>query len=92
MATLGTHESQRVLVETASAGPLPIETRQAAAAAFATSVEQFGLLLTGDEIVRQYDLYNASEREPQETQAVLGSLLDTIESQRAQQRAAAAGQ
>lgn len=90
MATLGTPDSQRTLVDSASTGPLPIETRQAAAEAFATSVERFGLLLTADQILRQYDLYNASEREPRETQEVLGKLLDTIESQRDSQRPAIA--
>ncbi len=36
-------------------------------------------LLTGVELERQYDRYNASERDSVETQHVLGGILDTIE-------------
>ena len=38
-----------------------------------------GTLLTSDEILRQYDRYNAGENYDAETQQVLADLLDTIE-------------
>jgi CheY-like chemotaxis protein len=82
LADLGTHASQIALVEAAGATVYPVEARQGAAAAFARSVERFGLLLTTDEIVHQYDTYNASGGQPAETQQILGNLLDTIESVR----------
>jgi CheY-like chemotaxis protein len=82
VADLGTPMSQLTLVEAASSPVYPLVTRQAAAAEFARSVERFGLLLTTDEILTQYDAYNASAEQPQETQQILGQLLDTIESVR----------
>ena len=85
LAKMGTHESQVALAAYANAPALSIESRRAAASAFADSVQQFGLRLTADEIVRQYDLYNASATSSKETQQVLGSLLDAIESGRGSQ-------
>lgn len=76
---LGTPQSQTALVETASRNGEPIALRQAAAAAFDASVRQRGILLSTAQIVRQYDRYNQSERLDPQTQAVLGSLLDSIE-------------
>ncbi|HYW80238.1 MAG TPA: hypothetical protein VE890_11705 [Thermoguttaceae bacterium] len=72
-------ESQQSLVDLASRQTQPIEVRQAAAEAFQYSTEQFGILLTTDQISRQYDLYNASESSDQETQRVLAAILDSIE-------------
>jgi hypothetical protein len=40
------------------------------------------VLLTTDQILMQYDRYNASETADADTQRVLGSLLDAIESRR----------
>ncbi len=84
LSRLGTRDSQVALLANASAPALDIETRRAAGAAFDKSVKQFGLRLTSGEIVRQYDLYNASETADREEQQVLGSLLDTIEAGREQ--------
>lgn len=79
LAQAGTLQSQQALVEFASTNSLNIADRRAAANAFADSVQQFGLRLTTGELNRQYDLYNASEFQPKETQEVLGQLLDAIE-------------
>ena len=79
LSQAGTLESQQALVEFASTASLDIADRQAAAKAFADSVDRFGLRLTTGEISRQYDLYNASELQPKETQEVLGQVLDAIE-------------
>jgi hypothetical protein len=79
LAALGTPESQTALVDFASLGTLPIETRQAAAEALAASVAKFGVQLKRDQIVLQYDRYNASETADAATQKVLARILDVIE-------------
>lgn len=80
LGLFGTPTAQRSLVTLASQNERPLPNRQAAATAFAVAVKQRGLLLTRDEILVQYDRYNASAALDQGTQQVLGSLLDTIES------------
>jgi CheY-like chemotaxis protein len=84
LALLGTPASQRALADFASHSSVPIEARNAAAQAFAESVKRYGILLTAEEILSQYDRYNASASLDSATQAVLGNLLDTLESLRAQ--------
>lgn len=79
LAALGTPESQTMLVDFASLGTLPIETRQAAAEALAASVAKFGVQLKRDQVVLQYDRYNASETADAATQKVLARVLDVIE-------------
>lgn len=82
IARLGTPESQRILVDFASELTTPVDKRMMAANAFSKSVGKNGLLLTRTEIMRQYDRYNASEKDSIKSQQVLGSLLDAIESNR----------
>jgi len=79
LSHISTPRAQRVLVELASRATWPIEPRRAAADAFSENVRQGGILLTSDEILRQYDRYNASEEQDPATQAVLASILDTLE-------------
>jgi CheY-like chemotaxis protein len=88
VADLGTASGQRALVAIASRGTAPVEARQAVAAAFAQGVARYGILLTNDEILAQYDRYNLSEAEPAESQQVLSSILDTLESRLPKQAAA----
>jgi len=71
--------SQRALVDRASLWSLPVEIRKAAADAFCRSVERYGILLTTDQIARQYERYNQSETLDRDTQRVLAQLLDCIE-------------
>jgi hypothetical protein len=80
LGLLGSHQSQTSLVEFASEQGRPLADRQAAAGAFAQAVRQRGLMLTKNQIRQQYDRYNASQMLDAQTQALLGSLLDTIES------------
>ncbi len=80
LASLGTPNSQRELVNFASQSSVPVEVREKVVSAFADSVSNGGTLLTSAEIQRQYDRYNASKTESKETQKVLGSILDIIES------------
>jgi hypothetical protein len=83
LAFVGTPESQRSLVDFASRSSVPIDARQQAATAFQKSVAHSGILLTEEEILRQYDRYNASATADADTQKVLGTILDALESLRA---------
>lgn len=82
LADLGTAGSQPALVDIASRANLPLELRQAAAQAFRHSVHRHGILLTSGEMLKQYDRYNASETEPAESQELLASILDALETAR----------
>jgi CheY-like chemotaxis protein len=82
LAKLGTPESQRTLINIASQSSLAADSRRHAAEAFRTSVGAYGVLLTTDEILSQYDRYNASATADAQTQQILGSVLDAIESRR----------
>jgi len=79
LGLLGTPSAQQLLVTSASQNARLLSERQAAAAAFGTAISRRGLLLARNEIVLQYDRYNQSKVLNRETQAVLGSLLDSIE-------------
>ncbi len=82
LASLGTPKAQRELVNFASQSALPIEDREKVVKAFTEAVKRGGTLLTTREIQQQYDRYNASKTEPEETQKILGSILDVLESQK----------
>ncbi len=86
LALLGTRESQLALVDFSSTLSLALERRRAAANAFVQSIERFGLLLTSEEILQQYNLYNGSESQAKESQELLGQLLDAIEAPRKAKR------
>jgi hypothetical protein len=86
LAELGSPESQRTLLDFASQTALPSDQRLQAAEAFRTSVAENGVLLTTDEILAQYDRYNASARADEQVQRILGALLDAIEARRDAQR------
>jgi len=79
LAVLGTADSQQLLLDYLSTDTLPIELRQTAGGAFAKSVKRFGKLLTSQEILRQYDRYNASETADRSTQRLLSEVLDLLE-------------
>ena len=79
LANLNSAESQRALVEVASRFTLPLALRQAAAKAFRQNTQKHGILLTTEEIRRQYRRYNESEKLDAATQHVLGLILDCLE-------------
>ncbi len=79
LGQLGTARGQRSLSELANLPTQPLATRQAAVAAFAHSVALHGIMLTREEILRLYDMYNANAGRDADTGTVLGSLLDVIE-------------
>jgi hypothetical protein len=80
LGLIGSPEAQRALVDMASQNMLPLKQRQAGASAFDTAVRKRGVLLNSEEVELQYDRYNQSERLDVETQNLLGSILDSIES------------
>lgn len=90
MARLGTHSSQVDLLDLASLPVQPLDVRHAAAAAFARSVQQFGLRLAPSDVIRQYDRYNQSAQLDKATQTLLGQILDTIEAPTKKDKPAAA--
>ena len=79
LAALNSAKSQRTLVDAASRWTLPIEMRTAALEAFGRSTRRHGILLTSDEILRQYERYNQSQNLDRRTQAMLGLILDYLE-------------
>ncbi len=79
LGLLGTPLAQRSLVEIASTPMQPVPVRQAAAEALRVAIGRHGLLLTRDQLLRQYDLYNSSEILDRDTQQVLATILDAIE-------------
>jgi len=78
-ANLCTPQSQRALVEIANRTTTPLAIRKAAVAAFRKNTIRHGILLTAEEIHRQYGLYNQSAELDADTQQVLGRILDAIE-------------
>lgn len=74
-----TAEAQKGLVDLASSPAEPLAARKAAVAAFANAARRWGILLTTEEIQRQYDRYNQSATLDAETQQVLGQILDILE-------------
>lgn len=83
LVELGTPESQKALLNFASQTTLPAASRAEAVAAFATSVSAHGVLLTTDEIIAQYNRYNASANADPDTLKIYGDILDAIEAPRA---------
>jgi HEAT repeat protein len=79
LGLLGSPDAQQVLVDFASDLTRPLPARQAAAKAFGVAVKRHHLMLTRDQIMRQYLRYNQSEKSGVETQQVLASILDSIE-------------
>jgi len=79
LAAAGTPSSQRRLIDVVSRPTAPVEQRRQALVALKRSIRQFGILLSGEEMLRQYDRYNASEHAGNETQALLAAILDLLE-------------
>ncbi len=78
-----TATAQVQLVDMASRTVLPLEIRQIALAGFENHVAENGILLTTDQILLQFDRYNASANLDQETQKILSRILDCLEGKNA---------
>ncbi|MBI1248530.1 hypothetical protein GC197_11910 [bacterium] len=79
LGRLATPAAQTSLVDYASDPLHPIALRTACATAFEKAIGKRGILLTKEQILGQYDRYNASEKLDSETQALLSRILDIIE-------------
>jgi len=78
---LGGEAAQKQLVELVSQRDVSTDARQRAANAFTESVGRHGLMLRSADVYRQYDRYNAIEKDELKSQEVLGQVLDVIETQ-----------
>ncbi len=67
----------------------PLAARRAAVDAFTVAVGRRGILLTREQLLRQYELYNASEFMDRDTQQVLAGVLDALEAPSKQSTGAA---
>ncbi|MCL2117135.1 MAG: hypothetical protein FWH27_01785 [Planctomycetaceae bacterium] len=74
-----TANAQRWLTHIVSTTAFPIETRDAALAAFEKNARSHGVLIRGRQILDLYDMYNASGGEPVASQQTRSSLLDVVE-------------
>jgi hypothetical protein len=79
LSYFGDAETQVYLASAAGNASMAAESRSAAAKAFRWSVQRFGTLLTSHQIMSQYDRQNQSQNEGPFTQALLNSILDTLE-------------
>jgi hypothetical protein len=79
LARLSSAAGQRALVDLASSPQQPIALRHAAVAALVQTIQQDGVLLTTEEIRRQYERYNQGAVLDAPTQQVLGRILDVLE-------------
>ncbi len=84
LSGLGTPESQWKLVQMASSPSPDAAAQLGAAASFATSVRQFGLVIRQDDVLRIYELYNNLGPSDPGTAKALGQILDVIEARSAQ--------
>ena len=85
LALLGTPASQRSLVDFASHLSIPVAAREQAARAFAQSVQRHGILLTEAEILAAIrSLQRQRIRSTPARKQVFSSILDALESLRAQ--------
>ncbi|REJ69385.1 MAG: hypothetical protein DWQ31_04795 [Planctomycetota bacterium] len=80
LGQINRHRAQRILVDFASANALPVASRRAAVAAFSDSLARHGILLNYDEIQEQAVRYDQSEGLEAETEEVLWSILDALQS------------
>ncbi len=79
-------EMQTSLLKLVNRANLSPEMRESALAAFQRHVRTHGILLTSEEIRRQYDVYNRSEKLDKATQKLLGDSLDCLEGKTAEKK------
>ena len=79
LATIGTPETQTLLLNYASRVGSPILDRRLAFQTLIENAEAGGIRLTNEQLLHQYDLYNASRMEDEASQQLLNDILDWIE-------------
>jgi len=79
LAHIGSDQAQRTLATFASLDAEILNNPVHAVAALTQNIQQYKVLLTRDEILKLYDLYNNSLESSQENIDVLSGILDAIE-------------
>ena len=79
LGLLATPQAQQALVDVASQNARSVKDRKAAVEGFRVATGRRGILLTTDQIRRQYDRYNNSARLDVDSQTILGEILDILE-------------
>ncbi|HMO13670.1 MAG TPA: hypothetical protein PKA83_06030 [Pirellulaceae bacterium] len=79
LGRIGTPFAQRQLLSIVNQSNMALEAREAALAALSYAVRKNGILLTKQEILWQYDYYNNSANEPDESRQIYATVLDLIE-------------
>jgi hypothetical protein len=79
LISINSPEAQHALVATAGRITQPLEIRQAAVSAFRQNMQAHGILLTAEEIKKQYQQYNDSKNQDAATRDILGLILDCLE-------------
>ncbi len=74
------HAAQLALVEFLNRREVPIKQRNQVLEQFQSTVSRHGVLLTRNEVLQQYTVYNASATADAETQRILSTVLDLLES------------
>jgi hypothetical protein len=82
LALMNSPAVQRALVDTAGGSAQPLEIRQAAVSAFRENVQSHGILLTADEIKKQYQLYNDNKNRDAASQKIIALILDCLEARK----------
>lgn len=78
LASLGSHPAQLALVDFASRPQYLLPDRQAAAAAFAVAVKDYGMNLTSGDIAEQFAREARAVDHPEESRQILADVLDVI--------------
>jgi hypothetical protein len=80
LAEMNHHTAQLALVEFLNRREVPIKQRNQALEQFQATINRHGVLLTRNEVLQQYTVYNASATADAETQRILNTVLDLLES------------
>jgi hypothetical protein len=79
LTKIGTSDTQTLLLNYASRLGAPMADRRLAFQTLIDNVEAGGMRLTNEQLLHQYDRYNASRLEDEATQQLLSDILDWIE-------------
>lgn len=79
LAWLGTPASQVMLANFASSGTQDFDLRKKCVLALLTSVDHFGILMSGPEVAKQYDIYNGTSPRDKESRIIRDAILTVLE-------------
>ncbi|MDO4550984.1 MAG: hypothetical protein Q4C96_07005 [Planctomycetia bacterium] len=79
LAWFGTPLSQQTLISFASSGTKNMDLRKKCVLALQTSVDHYGVLISGTEVAKQYDLYNETPEQDSESRIIRNAILTVLE-------------